>query len=99
MNKKYTLNYTGEFRKDLKLCKKRGYNISLFEKVSKLLETTGTLPPEYHPHKLSGKYEGLWECHIQSTGYWFGIKMIRNLCFCLQIPALMPICFNRKIQN
>lgn len=66
MNKKYTLNYTGKFKKDLKLCKKRGYNISLFEKVSKLLETTGTLPPEYHPHKFSGKYEGLWECHIQS---------------------------------
>lgn len=24
MNKKYTLNYTGKFKKDLKLCKKRG---------------------------------------------------------------------------
>ena len=59
MNKKYTLNYTGKFIKDLKLCEKRGYNISIFEKVSKLLETTGTLPAEYRPHKLSGKYEGL----------------------------------------
>ena len=59
MNKKYTLNYTGKFKKDLKLCEKRGYNISIFEKVSKLLETTGTLPAEYRPHKLSGKYDGL----------------------------------------
>ena len=37
MNKKYTLNYTGKFKKDLKLCKKRGYKISLFEKVSRLM--------------------------------------------------------------
>ena len=63
MNKKYSIDYTGKFKRDLKLCKKRGY---LFEKVSKLLEKTGTLPPEYRPHKLSGKYDGLWECHIQS---------------------------------
>ena len=21
---------------------------------------------KYHPHKLSGKFEGLWECHIKS---------------------------------
>ena len=99
MNKKYTLNYTGKFKKDLKLCKKRGYNISLFEKVSKRLETTGTLPPEYHPHKLSGKYEGLWECHIQSDWLLVWDQNDTELMLLLQIPALMPICFNRKIQN
>lgn len=25
-----------------------------------------SLPMQYHPHKLSGKFEGLWECHIKS---------------------------------
>lgn len=62
----YKIDYTHKFKKDLKLCAKRGYNMSLFHKVATLLEKTGTLPPEYKPHKLSGNYEGLWECHIQS---------------------------------
>lgn len=31
-----------------------------------LLESTGELPPQYKPHKLSGQYEGKWECHIMS---------------------------------
>lgn len=34
-------------------------------KVLKELSDNGTLPPEYKPHKLSGKYQGNWECHIQ----------------------------------
>ena len=63
---RYSISYTKKFKKDLRLCKKRGYNMELFEQVSTLLETTGSLPPDYRPHKLSGKYAGLWECHIQS---------------------------------
>lgn len=31
-----------------------------------ILSNTGTLPPEYHPHKLKGNLAGQWECHIQS---------------------------------
>ena len=30
-----------------------------------LLRQTGSLPAKYKPHKLSGKYKGCWECHIQ----------------------------------
>lgn len=30
-----------------------------------ILQETGSLPMQYHPHKLSGKFEGLWECHIK----------------------------------
>lgn len=65
---KYFINYTGRFKKNLKQCQKRGYDMSLFEQVSHLLETTGSLPSQYRPHKLSGKYAGLWEYHIQ--GDW-----------------------------
>lgn len=65
---KYSINYTKKFKKNLRLCPKRGYDMNLFEQVSNLLETTGSLPSQYHPHKLSGKYAGLWECHIQ--GDW-----------------------------
>ena len=31
-----------------------------------MFESTGELPSKYKPHKLSGRYEGKWECHIMS---------------------------------
>jgi mRNA interferase YafQ len=35
-------------------------------KVMSLLIETGTLPYNYHPHKLKGKGGNVtWECHIQ----------------------------------
>lgn len=61
----YSINYTKRFEKDLKRCRKRGLNIQLIRDVVQLLATTGALPIKYHPHKLSGNYEGQWECHIQ----------------------------------
>ena len=69
LQKTYTADFlTKKVKKNLRLCQKRGYDMNLFEQVSNLLETTGSLPSQYHPHKLSGKYAGLWECHIQ--GDW-----------------------------
>ena len=37
----------------------------LFEEVVTLLAKTGTLPSRYRPHKLTGDWQGFWECHIQ----------------------------------
>ncbi len=31
-----------------------------------MLENEGSLPAKYRPHKLSGDYEGCWECHVES---------------------------------
>jgi len=61
----YSINYTNRFNKDLKLCKKRGLNIKLIQDAITLLAATGTLPSQYHPHRLSGNRQGQWECHIQ----------------------------------
>ncbi|MBQ8939209.1 MAG: type II toxin-antitoxin system YafQ family toxin [Paludibacteraceae bacterium] len=62
----YTLRYSGQFKRSYKLCKKRGYDMSKLEIVLRLLSETGTLPPKYKPHKLSGRgLEGYWECHIE----------------------------------
>ena len=61
----YSINYTNRFTKDLKRCKKRGLNIKLIQDAIVLLSTTGTLPAQYHPHRLSGNRQGQWECHIQ----------------------------------
>lgn len=63
---RYTPNTTHKFNKDFKRCQKRGYDMSLLKKVVDLLCENGELPKEYRPHKLSGKHEGLWECHILS---------------------------------
>ncbi|MCM1108588.1 MAG: type II toxin-antitoxin system YafQ family toxin [Clostridium sp.] len=61
----YSIEYTGQFKKSLKLCKKRGLPVELLHKVISLLMEAGKLPPEYKPHVLSGKYAGIWECHIR----------------------------------
>ena len=61
----YSILYTNRFKKDYKLCKKRGFDITLLKNVISILEKTGTLPPQYKPHPLKGKFQGLMECRIQ----------------------------------
>jgi mRNA interferase YafQ len=62
----YTIIYTHQFKKSVKLCQKRGLNLTLLENVLNFLELNGQLPFSYKTHKLSGKYSNCWECHIQS---------------------------------
>ena len=61
----YRIVTTNRFEKSLKLCKKRNYNLDLLKEVIDLLATNGELPQKYKTHKLSGNYEGCWECHIK----------------------------------
>jgi mRNA interferase YafQ len=42
--------------------------MTLLENAIDELARTGTLPAAYRPHKLSGEYDGMWECHIK--GDW-----------------------------
>lgn len=60
----YEIIYTEQFRRSLKLCARRGLDIQEFTTVLDILQEKGTLPSEYRPHKLQGKYKGYWECHI-----------------------------------
>ncbi len=60
----YNLKPTTQFKKDLKLCKKRGLNIDLLTELLKLLEKGKPLPEKYHDHPLSGSFAGCRECHI-----------------------------------
>lgn len=61
----YEVITTNQFDKEVKKCIKRGYDISLLEKVMEILVQTGALPVKYKPHKLKGNYSGCWECHIK----------------------------------
>lgn len=62
---KYTIIPSKRFQKDMKRCEKRGYNMQLVKDAIVLLAETGTLPEKYRPHKLSGQYDGCWECHLK----------------------------------
>ena len=61
----YSVDTTKRFDKDLKLCLKRGLDIQLIYDAIALLRTTGSLPAQYRPHKLSGNMDGIWECHLK----------------------------------
>ncbi len=61
---KYKLIYTGEFKRNVKKCVKRGYDLTLLQNVISILQMKGELPKEYSPHKLMGNYKGYWECHV-----------------------------------
>ncbi|AZI39039.1 type II toxin-antitoxin system RelE/ParE family toxin [Epilithonimonas vandammei] len=61
----YKIVASRKFQKDFKKALKRGLKESLLKDVALLLEKSGNLPPKFKSHKLSGKYNGLLECHIQ----------------------------------
>ncbi len=61
----YSIEYSGQFKKSFKLCQKRGYSLELLQQAISILAEKGELPSQYKPHILSGKYAGIWECHIK----------------------------------
>ena len=60
----YTIKYSHKFVKAVRKCVKRGLDIKKLKTAVTILEKSGTLPQQYKPHKLVGKYAGKWECHI-----------------------------------
>lgn len=64
MSNKYKIVQTGRFKKDLKLAKKRGYDLSLIGFVVDTLAAGDKLPEKYKDHSLTGNYAGCRECHI-----------------------------------
>jgi mRNA interferase YafQ len=56
---------SGQFKKDLKRYVHQEEKISKLRVLVKLLETDQEIPSEYRAHKLSGKYKGCLECHIE----------------------------------
>jgi len=53
------------FRDDLKCQMRRGKDIDGLIAVVELLAEQGTVPSAYHPHRLSGGWRGVCECHIE----------------------------------
>ena len=60
MKTKYELRITGEFKQNLKRCKRRGLPMGeLWTVVGKLLNGE-TLEEKYHAHLLTGDRRGQW---------------------------------------
>lgn len=64
MKNKYRIVQTGRFKKELKLIRKRGYDLSLLGTVVDMLAAGDELPAKYRDHSLSGSFTGCRECHI-----------------------------------
>lgn len=64
MMNKYNIVQTTKFKKDLKLAKKRGYNLLLLGEVVDLLAEGKPLLEKHKDHVLIGNYVGCRECHI-----------------------------------
>ncbi len=63
----YQILYTGQFKKDLKLIKKRsGTDFESLRQMVKIIEFGGhaAIPIKHRPHILRGNFAKHWECHV-----------------------------------
>jgi len=58
------LQYTSQFKRELRLARKRGDKVDLLERVIHQPADGQSLAPRHRPHRLSGAFEGAWECHV-----------------------------------
>ena len=62
---KYDVQFTNQFKKDLKLAKKQGKNLDKLFEVIDILANGGALDAKYRDHDLTGNYKGTRECYIE----------------------------------
>lgn len=58
------LKFGSQFKRDRRLCIKRGYDMSLLSVVVNTLRIPAALPVQNHAHRLSGNWAGYQECHL-----------------------------------
>jgi mRNA interferase YafQ len=61
----YDLRFSNKAKKDLKRYRKNKRALEALGNIVDLLAENGyqAIPETNRPHKLSGNYEGCWECH------------------------------------
>ena len=58
------IRYINSFKKDYKLAKKRGYDMSRLAEVIMMIASGESLPERFRDHQLKGKeFKGCRECH------------------------------------
>lgn len=70
------VRYAVQFKKDVKLAKERGKDLSKLKNVIEKLVNEETLPAEYRDHSLIGNWKSFRECHIEPD--WLLIYRINS---------------------
>ena len=70
------VKYHNSFKKDFKLIKKRGKDLSKLKYIINEIMNEKALDEKYRDHELLGKYKGFRECHIEPD--WLLIYKIEN---------------------
>ena len=73
---KYEIKPSNQFKKDVKLAQKRGYDLDKLTIVIKKLANGEVLEPQYRDHQLTGNFGTCRECHIQPD--WLLIHEFEN---------------------
>jgi len=68
------LTFTGQFKKDVKLGKKRHYDMAKLEEIIRKLVNCEVLEARFEDHPLQGKYSDARDCHIAPD--WILIYLI-----------------------
>ena len=59
------VRYSTKFKRDFKVCAKRGYNLKRLQNVIDILRVPDSLPSKNRDHNLTGNYAGYRECHVE----------------------------------
>lgn len=62
---KLEIRPSNQFKKDVKLAKRRGLDLNLLIETINKLANREKLEDKYKDHQLTGYYSGFRECHIQ----------------------------------
>lgn len=83
---KCSIQFTNQFKKDLKLAKKQGKDLDKLFEVINILADEEKLDTKFKDHDLSGNYKGTRECHIEPD--WLLIYEIDNNALILMLYRL-----------
>lgn len=83
---KCSIQFTNQFKKDLKLAKKQGKDLDKLFEVINILANEEKLDTKFKDHDLSGSYKGTRECHIEPD--WLLIYEIVNNTLILMLYRL-----------
>ena len=79
----YKIRWTNQYKKDVKLAKKRNYNISELLEVVKKLSFGLPLEEKYKDHALEGNWKNHRELHIRPD--WLLIYQIKDDILILEL--------------
>ena len=82
-SEEYTVQWTSQYKKDLKLAKKRHYPMEELYAVVQKLANAEPLEEKYQDHELKGEWKNHRECHIKPD--WLLIYQIKENILVLEL--------------